>query len=580
MTTRVEALQHVLATNPAFALDHVEVRGVPWRVYRNAPASMRAVLESTAEFGDRPFLVYEGERWSFAEHLRTVTGLAARWHGLGVGKGDRVAIAMRNYPEWVMAFWAAQAIGAVVVPLNAWWTADELAYGIRDATPSLVVADGERAEVIAGLDGLGADVPAGRIVAVRARRALPADAVAWADELAAIEPDAALPDVDIAPDDDCTIMYTSGTTGAPKGAVASQRNHLTNLCNTELNGAVGAAMAGVDLPPDLKPADLPQTSMLQTFPFFHIGGLSGLYVGTAFGAKVSLMYKWDTAEAADIIQREQVTAASMVPTLLRKLLDHAEAHDLQFETLSGMGSGGAPVPADLIRTIEHHFDRRVSPGNGYGLTETTSAIVVNSGTEYFEHPDSVGRCVPGADLRIVAPETGTDAGPGVVGELWFRGPNVVRGYWCKPDATAAAFTDGWFHTGDLGYVDEDGLVYVVDRLKDVIIRGGENVYCAEVETVLFEHAAVADVAVIGLPHRSLGEEVTAVVERHAGVTVSAADLQSHVAGRLAGFKVPSRVFFADEPLPRTATGKVLKRDLRDRYSAAPTAPTVPTRGTT
>ena len=569
MTSRTEAVQQVLARDPRFAIEELEVRGVPWRVYANAPRSMREVHEATAQFADRTFLVYERERFTFADHHRIVAGLAQRWHGLGIEKGDRIAIAMRNYPEWLMAFWAAQSIGAVAVPLNAWWLADELAYGINDSTPKLLVADAERAELVTQYQAEHGDLPVERIIAVRNRRPLPAGVDSWDDELAALDPDAKLPDVDIGPDDDCTIMYTSGTTGFPKGAVATQRNHITNLVNTQLGGVVGLAMAGIELPPDMSPADLPQPSMLQVFPFFHIGGLSGLYIGTALGAKISLMYKWDTAEAAEIIVREQVNSAAMVPTLLRRLLEYAEANGLQFETMSSMAAGGAPVPPDLIRRMERDFDRRVSPGNGYGLTETTSAIVANTGTEYFEHPDSVGRTVPVADVRIVDPNTGNDVEAGATGEIWFRGPNVVRGYWNKPEATAAAFTDGWFHTGDLGYISSDGLIYVVDRLKDVIIRGGENVYCAEVEAILFEHPAVADVALIGLPHDVYGEEVGAVVERRDGAGVSAADLQRHVADRLAAFKVPTQVYFVDEPLPRTATGKVLKRDLRDRY-AAPT----------
>jgi acyl-CoA synthetase (AMP-forming)/AMP-acid ligase II len=403
-----------------------------------------------------------------------------------------------------------------------------------------------------------------RVVAVRSRGPLGAGVVSWDEELATLDKDAVLPDVGIAPDDDATIMYTSGTTGSPKGAIATQRNHLTNLRNTELNGAIALKIAGIR-----PPADGPQISMLQTFPFFHIGGLTGLYAATAFGAKLSLMYKWDTAEAAEMIQREKINAGAMVPTLLRRLLDHAEAHGLSFSTISGLSSGGAPVPPDLIQRIEGQFERRVSPANGYGLTETTSAVVINSGEEYFRHPDSVGRAVPGADLRVVDPESGRDQSVGAIGELWFRGPNVVRGYWNKPDETAAAFTDGWFHTGDLGFVDADGLVYVVDRLKDVIIRSGENVYCAEVEAVLYEHPAVADVAVVGLPHESWGQEVAAVVELQPGLAAAPIDLQRHVARRLASFKVPTKVILVDEALPRTATGKVLKRELRQRFVESP-----------
>jgi acyl-CoA synthetase (AMP-forming)/AMP-acid ligase II len=232
-------------------------------------------------------------------------------------------------------------------------------------------------------------------------------------------------------------------------------------------------------------------------------------------------------------------------------------------SLAGLASGGAPVPPDLIRRIDSHFSSAVAPANGYGLTETTSAVVINSGEQYVQNPDSVGRPVVGADMRVVDPTTDEDAPTGTVGELWFRGPNVVRGYWNKPEETAASFTDEWFHTGDLGYVDEDGLVYVVDRLKDVVIRGGENVYCAEVEAVMLEHPAIEDVAVIGLPDEEVGEEVAAIVNLKPGASVNADELREWVAARVARFKVPGPIFFRSEALPRTATGKVLKRDLRD-----------------
>jgi long-chain acyl-CoA synthetase len=522
---------------------------------------LRSVFESTAGFGNRDFLVYESERWSYAAHERVVAGLARRWHDQGIRKGDRIAIAMRNYPEWAMTFWATQVLGAIAVPLNAWWIGPELAYAIQDSGARYLVADGERIAALADeLPGLGFE----EVIAVRARQALPSSVTNWESVLSGLDPNAVLPEVEIEPDDDATIMYTSGTTGQPKGAIATHRNHATNLRNTELGGAVAMKMAGIT-----PPVERPQASSLQTFPFFHIGGLSGLYINTAMGTKVSLMYKWDTAEAVELIQKEQVNTGAMVPTLLRRLLDYAEERDVPFPSLAAMASGGAPVPPDLIERIGRDFDRRVSPGNGYGLTETTSAVVVNSGEEYFRHPDSVGRAVPVVDLRIVDPASEIDAPGGEVGELWFRGANVVRGYWNKPTETAEAFTDGWFHTGDLGYVDADGFVYVVDRLKDVIIRSGENVYCAEVEAILFEHPGVADVAVIGRPHESWGEEVVAVVERQPGATVEAGELQEHVASRLARFKVPTQVVFTEEPLPRTATGKVLKRDLRSRLVESP-----------
>jgi long-chain acyl-CoA synthetase len=309
---------------------------------------------------------------------------------------------------------------------------------------------------------------------------------------------------------------------------------------------------------------------MTTFPIFHIAGQTGMQFAAIAGLKLVLLYRWDTAKAIDMIERERVTSVAAVPKTVRRLLESPDLARRDISSLVGVASGGAPVPPDVILRIDRQFSSAVAPAQGYGLTETTSAVVINSGEEYVDHPDSVGRPVLGADLRVVDPATGEDVPGKQVGELWVSGPNVVRGYWNKPEETAASFTDGWFHTGDLGYIDDDGLVYVVDRLKDVVIRGGENVYCAEVEAVLFEHPAVDDVAVIGLPDELLGEEVAAIVNAKPGVSVADEELLAHAAERLARFKVPGVFVFRDAPLPRTATGKVLKRELREEIVRAGT----------
>jgi long-chain acyl-CoA synthetase len=501
--------------------------------------------------------VYDDERWTYRDLHRKARALAHLLHDRGIRKGDRVGIGMRNYPEWVLAFWACQSIGAVAVTLNAWWTGDELNYAFEDSAARAAVLDGERVERIAPyLDTLPLEV----VLGVRDAEGSP-HAESLDDALRPYLDRNALPDVDIDPDDYSTIMYTSGTTGRPKGALATHRNHVTNLTNSFLGGAVAGRLAGV-----APPSPPPQGVSLQTFPFFHIGGLTGLYVSTALGSKVALMYKWHPDQALELVQRERVSSIAGVPTVVRQLLERAKERNLDLSSLAGIASGGAPVPPDLIDTIGSQFAKRVAPGNGYGLTETTSAIITNGGADYFARPDSVGRTVPVAHARVVN-DAGEDVADGQIGEIWIKGPNVVQGYWNKPEATAEAFTDGWFHTGDLGYRDADGFFYVVDRKKDVVIRGGENVYCAEVEAVLFEHPAVQDVAIIGLPHRMLGEEVAAVIEARPNHTIDPAEIQAFVATRLARFKAPTQVLISDGPLPRTATGKVLKRELKQKYSA-------------
>jgi len=556
MPSREEFIASLTASGPLELMQDAS-QGYPIRVYRNAPASLREVLRATLGHGDRTFLIYEDETLTYREHYGKVAALAQRLLDAGVGKGDRVAIGMRNYPEWSISWWACQAIGAIAVALNAWWTGPELAFALRDATPAALLIDGERLERVASL------IPelALKLVLVARRGGAAGGGEAFEDAVAS--PLTELPAADVGPADLATILYTSGTTGNPKGAMATHRNHVTNLMNTMLGGAVARAVAG--LPAAADPG-APQPGALQTFPFFHIGGLSGLYIGAAMGSKLALMYKWTPHEAVRLVETHRLTSVAGVPIVVRQLLETARGAGAAMDSLVGVASGGAPVPPDLIRTIGEQFQAKASPGNGYGLTETTSAVIANGGPDYLAHPDSVGRPAATADVRIVS-EGGDDVGVGEIGELWIRGPNVIPGYWRNPEATDAAFGGGWFRTGDLGLRDEAGLYYVVDRMKDVIIRGGENVYCAEVEAVLLEHPLVRDAAVVGLPHEAYGEEVAAVIQ------VAAQDLRDAVAdeiresltGRLARFKIPTSIRLTDGELPRTATGKILKRELRQRY---------------
>ncbi|WP_220186938.1 class I adenylate-forming enzyme family protein [Pseudonocardia pini] len=545
-SVRAETSARFTAPGGEFALTDAVVRGVPWRVYERGPHTLRELAQVAASWGDRVFTVYREERVTYAEHAAQVRGLAALLRAeYGLRQGDRVAVTMRNYPEWAPWFYACAVSGLVFVPLNAWWTASELRFALGDSEAGLVVADGERAASLAD--------PGIPMIEVRGD----GPGRPWAEVLAALDLDAALPDVRVDPDDDATILYTSGTTGRPKGAVGTHRNHCTNILNTLLGARVSATVANGGVPPEPDPA-APQAGALCTFPLFHIAGITSLTFTPLTGGKLVTQYRWDPDEALELVRRERLTGVSGVPTVGRQFLERATGEE-GLETLTALSMGGAPIPPDLIGQVDERFASVVAPSNGYGLTETTSAVVANSAQDYVSHPDSVGRLAPGADLRVVDPATGEDAEPGGVGELWFRGPNVVRGYWNNPGGTAAAFTDGWFHTGDLGY-ERAGWVYVVDRMKDVVIRGGENIYCAEVEAALFEHPAVTDVAIVGVPHARLGEQAVAVVNTRA--EVSAAELQQHVRDRLAEFKVPEQVVFRAEPLPRTPSGKVLKRELR------------------
>ena len=562
MGTMTEAALPGTGPGELFEIREEDVDGVRLQVFANAPPSLRALWELSAIHGDATYLVYEDRRWTFAEAHRLVAALA--WwlrDEAGVGRGDRVALAMRNYPEWALAFWATAALGAVVVPLNAWLTGPELAYSLSDSGTSVLFADGERLERLEPHLG---DTPVSTVVAVRTGDRRPAGALEFDELLARPTPEPGLPSAEVGPGDDATIMYTSGTTGRPKGAVGTNRNignHLMNMMWAATTNAPPAADPGA--PP------IP-TATLLTFPLFHVGGLHSFLIPyTAAGGKIVLLYRWDVATALDLIEREEVSAVAGVPTTMFELLDEAARQGRELPSLSGVAAGATLVPPELVRRIDEQFASRAAPTNGYGLTETSGAAVANAGRRYVERPDSVGQPVsPVMEVRI-AGDAGEALPPGEIGEVWLRGPTVVRGYHGNEEATRAAITDGWFHTGDLGRLDDDGFLYVVDRMKDVVIRGGENVYAAEVEAVLYEHPDVAEAAIVGVPDERLGEAVAAVVRLRDGATADEEVLQAHVASQLAAFKVPSTVRIIPESLPRNAAGKVLKRELRQQLSGAP-----------
>jgi long-chain acyl-CoA synthetase len=552
------------ASGAMFEMEERTIRGVRVRTWKNAPPSLRAILEQSRIHGAKDFLVYEDERLTFEQHFAHAAHLArvlsAQW---GVRKGDRVAIAMRNFPEWSIAFWAAAAAGAIVVPLNAWWTGDELEYGLADSGTKVLFCDGDRAARLT--PRLAALKSMERIVAVRAEGALPPNVLRFEEVLAhADASDDSLPAVELDPEDDATIFYTSGTTGKPKGALGTHRNICGNIISLAFVQARSVLRRGESLEQLTRP-DRPQYAQLLSVPLFHATGCHSILVAnTAFGGRLVMMYKWDPERALELIERERLNSFGGVPAMVMQVLEHPSFATRDLSSVTNIGYGGAPAPPDLVRRMKEHFPG-VVPSNGYGLTETSSVTTLNAGQDYQEKPDSVGPPVPVCDVQIVD-DRGNALPVGGIGEIWIKGPNIVKGYWNKPEATAETFTDGWLHSGDVGYLDEEGFVYISDRAKDMLIRGGENVYCVEIESVLYEHPAVMDAAVVGVPHRVLGEEVGAVVTLVPGKKVSADDLRKHVAAKLASFKVPSHLDIRSEPLPRNPNGKILKRQLRDELA--------------
>jgi long-chain acyl-CoA synthetase len=523
--------------------------------YANGPRTLREFVETTWAYGDRPFLVAESRTYTYGEFFAAASALAVRLVGTyGLRRGDRAVVAMRNHPEWQIAFWGAQLAGLVVVPLNAWWTEDEFTYALDDSAPRVLLVDGERLPRVARW----AERERVRIVTFHHDGAAPEGKERYGieryEDLPAPDPAAAPPDVEVRPEDDATVIYTSGTTGRPKGAVATHLAQAGAAMNPGFHSSAAALCRG-DIP-----GRAPAPVTLMTFPFFHVAAFTSVYGVMAAGGTVVLMRKWDARRALELIGEHRVTAFSGVPTTALQLLEAAAEAGDGLPSLTMLSTGGAAAPPDLVNRLTARHGERVEPRNGYGLTETTGGVLANFGAGYRDFPASVGRPTPATEVRI-AGRGGRALPEGEVGELWLRGQSLVRGYWQDPAATAEAFSDGWFRTGDLGTV-RDGRVTVVDRIKDMVLRGGENVYCVEVEAVLHDHPDVIDAAVLGVPHPVLGEEVAAVVRLRPGATADAGELRAHVGATLAAFKVPAHVLVRDEPLPRNSTGKVLKRELR------------------
>ena len=573
-----EATKQLTAPGQMFEMDDISVNGIDWRIWKHAPTTLRTVLDLSLNHAEKDFLVYENERYSFDRHYRIAATFAQRLVDMGVAPGDRVAVVARNLPEWVFAFWGAISAGAICVPLNAWWTGDELSYGICDSASAIAVVDEERLERLRPFfddcDYLKEVLVISERRGQRPNLGDPHPRVVirdFYDVLGDVASDATPPTIEIQPDDDATMFYTSGTTGRPKGAVGSHRNAVTNLMNLFFSGARSALrLAGAAA--DTGESGV-QNSFLLSVPLFHATGcLAVLIVNTAAGGKLVMMHHFEPGLALQLIQDERITTFGGVPTIAMQVLDHPDFDKFDTSSVRSVSYGGAPAPPELVRRIRAHFPL-AQPGNGYGLTETSAAVANNSGPDYVAKPESCGPAHPINDVAIVPEEYAGDVpgpelptGPDVVGELWIKGPNVVRGYWNKPEATAASFTKGWLHTGDIARIDDEGFIFIVDRAKDMIIRGGENVYSSEVEAALFEHPDVADCAVIGVPHAVLGEEVGAVIVLRPGRTIEAEELMRHVATRLAKFSVPTKIFFRSEPLPRNPAGKVLKRQLRDELA--------------
>ncbi|MEM8496701.1 MAG: class I adenylate-forming enzyme family protein [Pseudomonadota bacterium] len=551
-----DTVQELTSEGQLFALTDVEVNGQTLPAWAIAPPTLRDLWLMSAAHGDADYLVYQDERWTYARAHEQVASIANYLVTNGIGKDDKVAIAMRNYPEWLLSFWAIVCIGAVPVGVNAWWVAEELEYGLNDSDTKLLICDRERLQ---RFESIKSSFPELAVVTVRVD-----DVPNWATPWSAVlETESVLPDANIEPDDDVAIFYTSGTTGHPKGARLTHRGCANNVV-TQTFASFALKMAQAKYQntalPTMAREGLPQTATIAVTPLFHVTANGMAQTLTAGGGKIVHTYKWDAGEALSLIEAEKITNFSGVPIMTREIFDHPNFANTDTSSVDSFGGGGAPVQADLIEKVGA-LGGSAMMAQGYGMTETSTMASAAYGIYQLDKPTSAGMVMPVFDVKCVD-EQGNDLPAGETGELCLRGVQVFKGYLNRPDATAETIVNGWLHTGDIGYVDEDNFIYLVDRAKDMVLRGGENVYSSEVEMIVYRYDDVAECAVFAVPDDRLGEEVGVAIYAPQNPSLDVDVLRAFCKEHLAAFKVPRYIWVVQEPLPRNASGKFVKKELQ------------------
>ncbi len=555
MPSYTEIVAGLTSPGAPFEIVTETMHGRPVKTFKNREKSMREKVANAGLHGDRDFLIQGRRRISYGQFARLVWGTArALQQEHGLARGDRMAVLSYNSPDWLIPLFAATSVGGIGVGLNGWWATEELEYGLNDSGSRYLVVDARLFPRVAPLLGridslekvfyIGDAAPDGTLPI---------------GEL--LRESTEMPDVPIEEDDPFVLLYTSGTTGRSKGCITTHRGTIAQVQGIILANLVGAA-AGGSTP---IPSDGSQPAALLASPLFHVGGLhSNFCTSMTVGSKIVFNEgRFDEHQVMQLIEREKVSVWGAIPTMFHRVVHSPEVARYDLSSLRSISLGGAPTAPETIEKAREVLP--VEPGfsNAYGLTETHGVATLNGGKDLLDRKTSIGRPFPFLDMKIVD-EEGFEVAEGQLGELLIYGPTITPGYWNRPEASAEAVRDGWLHTGDLGYRDPEGFYFVVDRAKDMILRGGENVYCTEIENLLADHPEIDEAAIVGVPDAELGERVRAIVRRTPGSSLKAAGVQAHVAAHLARFKVPEFVDFTDEPLPRNPAGKLLKNALRGR----------------
>lgn len=556
----LEQLRDIVAAHKApgtpLATEIITIEGQELEVFSNVPENLAGVYELGLKAPDRTFLVYREERFSFAQSLDMTARLAAVLkQRYGIDKGDRVAICARNSPEWCISYMAITTIGAVVVPMNSWWKGAEIQYGLNDSGTKLAFLDTDRLQQISPyLNDLDIEV-------VTIKPTATSDYPEFYSMIESVEPlsAASISALQVKPEDNATIMYTSGSTGHPKGVLSSHRNIVNALYTWYFAKEVTEILKPelVEENPEFPPA------IIANVPLFHVTGSHAQFLACFLNQrKLVMMYKWDADQALDLIEAERISVLHGVPTQTWEVMQSDKFDSTDLRSLRGIQSGGAPRPPEHLSMMLDKFPDQAIPGLGYGLTETNAIGAIISGKFYESRPHSTGRPTPPVTTLLIHDEAGRELKTGEVGEICIKGPTIMKGYWNQPKATAEAIRDGWFYTGDIGKLDELGFVIILDRAKDIVIRGGENIGCAEVEYAITEHPAVSEVSVYGIPDERLGEVLCASIMLKADSELAAPELKQFLVEKIAGFKIPELLYFQYQQLPRIAAGKIAKKQLR------------------
>jgi acyl-CoA synthetase (AMP-forming)/AMP-acid ligase II len=553
--------KQLLAKGSMFETTTEQVRGVEMEVFANRPQSLRELLEESRKFGDRDYVIFGDRTLTYEEHFEAVAACARLLKAqFNIEKGDRVAILGANCPEWVITFWAATAIGALPVGMNAWWVGDEIEYALEELQPRVIFADEKRLMRL----NRPAETPVVRLekdfyTLLEPYRMTP--------EGESLE----LPPADLDEDDPAAILFSSGTTGRPKGIVATHRNIIALVGIQTFHGArvkvYEAALEGRE--PDFGDNSEPPKPALVSTPLFHVAGLyAGIITRLATGGTtVWTVGKYRAERVLELIETYGIGGWGPTPTMVRRILDHPSFEDYDLSSLEFIGMGGSPVSKELLDEVRERIpSAKLAAAVGYGLTEACALISINYGPELDAHPTSVGRPLPTVEVNIRDTESGEVLPDDELGEICVRSPLVMKGYWGQPEESEDTFyPGGWLRTGDLGLMRGDYL-FMPARRRDLIIRGGENIYPAEVERVLNTHPDVTESAVFARSDREYGEVPVAVVVPNAENAVSEQELRDYASEKLAYFKVPESIRFQSDPLPRNASGKILKRLLESGKS--------------